>query len=245
MQHCISYTHLCMCLQLHSIVLSHNLPDSNAMLLPGSVPGYKDSDVKLLPSSTTKHAIWQLYIQAAATSLMRAVAYSTFTQLWWQLLPSVVVMKPMSDLCWVCQQNSTTIMRSANCSQCILIVVWQSMLKVGIKYTIITPTCIHVHVMQTIRQAELHLDVTRDLCTKKRWRRPSHQLCPTSLGMAPFPHHHQHRSDQPTRHPIFAHYSFDMAQQVFYPNDPLQLGPMYFLTPWKCVILEYAVRTNH
>ena len=114
MQHCISCTHLCMCLQLHSIVLSHNLPDSNAMLLPGRVPGYKDSDVKLLPSSTTKHTIWELYIQAAATSLMRAVAYSTFTQLWRQLLPNVVVMKPMSDLCWVCQQNSTAIMRSAN-----------------------------------------------------------------------------------------------------------------------------------
>ena len=84
------------------------------MLLPGQVPGYKDSDVKLLPSSTTKHAIWELYLQAAATSLMRAVAYSTFTQLWRQVLPNIVVMKPMSDLCWLCQQNSTAIMCSAN-----------------------------------------------------------------------------------------------------------------------------------
>ena len=33
-----------------------------------------------------------------------------------------------------------------------------------------------------------------------------------------------------------SHYSFDMAQQVFYPNDPLQPGPMYFLTPRKCSI---------
>ena len=35
---------------------------------------------------------------------------------------------------------------------------------------------------------------------------------------------------------ITAHYSFDMAQQVFYTNDPLQPGPMYFLTPRKCAI---------
>ena len=35
---------------------------------------------------------------------------------------------------------------------------------------------------------------------------------------------------------IEAHYSFDMAQQVFYPNDPQQPGPMYFLTPRKCAI---------
>ena len=84
------------------------------MLLPGRVPGYKDSDVKLLPSSTTKHAIWEFYLQAAATSSMRSVAYSTFTQLWRQLLPNIIVMKPMSDLCWVCQQNSAAITRSAN-----------------------------------------------------------------------------------------------------------------------------------
>ena len=32
------------------------------------------------------------------------------------------------------------------------------------------------------------------------------------------------------------HYSFDMAQQVHYPSDPLQPGPIYFLTPCKCAI---------
>ena len=36
--------------------------------------------------------------------------------------------------------------------------------------------------------------------------------------------------------PIKAHYPFDMAQQVFYPYDPQQAGPMYFLTPRKCAI---------
>ena len=40
----------------------------------------------------------------------------------------------------------------------------------------------------------------------------------------------------PNSMPICAHYSFDMAQQVFYPNDSLQPGPMYFLTPRKCAI---------
>lgn len=32
------------------------------------------------------------------------------------------------------------------------------------------------------------------------------------------------------------HYSFDMAQQVHYPSDPFQPGPIYFLTPRKCAI---------
>ena len=35
---------------------------------------------------------------------------------------------------------------------------------------------------------------------------------------------------------IEVHYSFDYAQQVHYPSDPLQPGPIYFLTPWKCTI---------
>ena len=59
-------------------------------------PGYKDSDVKLLPSSTTKHTMWELYLQAA---VMWAVACFTFAQLWHLLLPNMVVMKPWSDLC--------------------------------------------------------------------------------------------------------------------------------------------------
>ncbi len=40
----------------------------------------------------------------------------------------------------------------------------------------------------------------------------------------------------PNSKPHFTNYSFDMAQQVFYPNDPLQPGPVYFLTPRKCAI---------
>ena len=36
--------------------------------------------------------------------------------------------------------------------------------------------------------------------------------------------------------PSVVHYSFDMAQQVHYPSDPLQPGPIYFLTPRKCGI---------
>ena len=39
------------------------------------------------------------------------------------------------------------------------------------------------------------------------------------------------------------HYSFDFAQQIHYPHDPFQPGPMYFLkAPRKCSILVCAVR---
>ena len=41
---------------------------------------------------------------------------------------------------------------------------------------------------------------------------------------------------EPCSNEFTMHYSFDYAQQVHYPSDPLQPGPMYFLVPRKCGI---------
>ena len=43
-------------------------------------------------------------------------------------------------------------------------------------------------------------------------------------------------SREPCSFPNIVHYSFDMAQQIHYPANPLQPGPIYFLTPRKCAI---------
>ena len=89
--------------------------EENAILLPGRIPGYKRDDLQLLPSSSTKRDVWDLYHRTALESEgARAVCYSFFCRLWRQLTPQVVVTKPMSDLCWTCQQNSTLIMRAHN-----------------------------------------------------------------------------------------------------------------------------------
>ena len=89
--------------------------------------------------------------------------------------------------------------------------------------------------MQTIKQAESHLlDVTTE--------RSVHQsaLDTAKKSVVPFFTKDGTFSPPPpaaqepaNTAPISAHYSFDMAQQV---NDPLQPGPMYFLTPRKCAI---------
>lgn len=93
----------------------HNYAEQNALLLPGRVPGYSRTDIQLLPSSTSKRQIWRVYQSAAEEDgSVQKVAYSTFCTLWRQLVPSVVLMKPMSDLCWTCQQNSAAILRAAN-----------------------------------------------------------------------------------------------------------------------------------
>ena len=92
--------------------------EANAILLPGCIPGYKCSDVQLLPSSTTKRQVWLGYCACLQSSdsatPARVVAYSTFCGIWQRILPQILVTKPMSDLCWICQSNSIAIMRSAN-----------------------------------------------------------------------------------------------------------------------------------
>ena len=45
-----------------------------------------------------------------------------------------------------------------------------------------------------------------------------------------------HAMIAPASNAITAHYSFDFAQQVHYPSNPLQPGPIYFLTPRKAAI---------
>ena len=90
--------------------------EANAILLPGRIPGYKRTDVQLLPSSTTKRQVWLQYCSSlqSLSQTHHQVAYSTFCTLWRQLVPHIQAMKPMSDLCWICQSNSTAIMQAAN-----------------------------------------------------------------------------------------------------------------------------------
>ena len=89
--------------------------ETNGILLPCRIPGYKRDDIQLLPSSTTKWAVWMLY-QDSATGV-RPVAYSTFCHVWRNFLGHVVVCKPTTDLCATCQKNNAAIIRSSNMAE--------------------------------------------------------------------------------------------------------------------------------
>ena len=91
--------------------------EANTILLPGRIPGYKRDNIEILPSSTTKRAVWEIYEETATTYSMSQVSYPTWCRCWSHFARHVVVGRPMSDLCLVCQQNSTAIVRSANLSE--------------------------------------------------------------------------------------------------------------------------------
>lgn len=99
----------------HQIVLQY--AENNAILLLGCTPGYKQDDIHLLPSSTTKKAVWLLYEESAAPNSIRLVAHTTFYNVWRNFLGHVVVCKPMTDLCATCQRNSAAIICSCNMTE--------------------------------------------------------------------------------------------------------------------------------
>lgn len=91
-----------------------NVTEEQALLLPGRVPGFKRIDVKLWPSSLTKHKLWKTYQDTCHAAGHMAVGYSKFCVLWQQLCPFVLIMRPATDLCWTCQKNNNHILRVAN-----------------------------------------------------------------------------------------------------------------------------------
>ena len=181
-----------------------NITEDQALLLPGRVPGFKRIDVKLLPSSLTKSKLWKLYQDSCVTVGQVAVGYSKFCDLWRQLCPFVVIMRPASDLCWTCQKNNNQILRSANLPES--------------------------QKAEVVKQQEKHLtlaagerDYYKGCCKTTKDALAEH------LTTVDFSEKHAPCSLEGT-----VHYSYDYAQQLHYPADPYQPGPIYFKTPRKC-----------
>ena len=86
----------------------------HAILLPGRIPGLKDEKAMLLPSSTSKRDVYLEYERAVRGTGHRVVAETTFYTQWRNRLSHIYPCKPMTDLCSICQQNSTAFVRSAN-----------------------------------------------------------------------------------------------------------------------------------
>ncbi len=197
-----------------AVTFIKNYSEVNSICLPGRIPVYKRFDVQLLSCNTKKITVWQLYKDQMEGSEQRAMGYTSFCLTWNNLLPFIVVAKPRSDLCWKCQQHANAFQRSSNTSE-----TNKSQVHCSLLNTIILFCC---HVPQILQEAQDHLA----LVTKERAM--YRELCSASK-MA----YQQLQTDSP---PTTMHYSFDYAQQVQYPCNPFQPGPIYFLAPRKCSI---------
>ena len=91
-----------------------NYSEVNAIQLPGRIPGYKRSDVQLLPTHTMKRSVYKYYVKVCATLTYKLASYRTFCRVWQKYKPLLIITAPKSDLCWMCQKNSFAITESAN-----------------------------------------------------------------------------------------------------------------------------------
>ena len=112
----------------------------------------------------------------------------------------------MTDLCFTCQQNTSKLLQAANLPE-------------AEKSQCVRAQQQHLNKVQTER--ELYRKVCDD--AKRSFK--------ASEDSVDIDEHHGPCSLETTMH-----YSFDFAQQVHYPSNPMQPGPIYFKTPRKCAI---------
>ena len=179
-----------------------NFAVSHGVLLPGRIPGYRDQSISLIQSSETKKSVWKFYCKSCETSDIVPVKYTLFTTLWKELIPWVVICKPLTDLCWTCQSNNNLIIKSANKED--------------------------VEKRQKVIDQLAHLEwVKREQNYHKLQCQLAEENCST---------HNIATHNEPCSADIVNHYSWDFAQQLHCPTDPMQPGPIYFKVPRKCLI---------
>ena len=85
----------------------------------------------------------------------------------------------------------------------------------------------------TLRRVLLFANM-RSTCDEPQWKERVTRMCADVKDHMPRFLGRMFRQNVPCSYPGKCHYSFDFAQQVHFPSDPLQPGPIYFKRPRKC-----------
>ncbi len=167
-----------------------NFAAQNALVLPGRVPGFQKTDIRLLPSNFSKRSIWRICKGQMEAVRDVPIGYSTFCKLWKRLVPYLVVTKPMTDLCWTCQQNSTALTQSVNTP----LAEKSAALKAYLEH------------LEIVHKKRSYYKTVCDQCRKSirsKYTQADQFTPPPLLACTP-----------PNSVDIESHYSFDYAQQV-------------------------------
>ena len=227
-----------------SLCLSHNMPRLMRSSYQGGFQGIRE---------VTYRSFLQVPPREPSGCCMKTLQYNSLsaelhTAHSPRYLPHVVVARPMTDLCATCQKNSAAIVCSVNLSE-------------EKKSEVTTNTTNYTHTTQflfsSLKTAEEHLmratceqslyrtvvkhsrdgirqhfTTTNDEALSSAANNAALSSLPSTVFSPPPP-----GSCMPSGSgPACVHYIFDFAQQVHYPHNPLQPGPMYFKTARKCAI---------
>ncbi|GFS20780.1 hypothetical protein ElyMa_005065100 [Elysia marginata] len=91
------------------VLFLRGFADTHALAMPGQMKGIHRTDLRLLPSAFTKVYVHEQYKKAQESSGLYSVSLSSFKREWARYCPDIYVSKPMTDLCWTCQRNTSRI----------------------------------------------------------------------------------------------------------------------------------------
>ena len=75
------------------------------------VVGFKKTGLRILPSDLTVTSVYSDYQKACASTGAQLHSETTFRRIWKSLMPTLIIAKPSSDLCWPCQRNNMRYLR--------------------------------------------------------------------------------------------------------------------------------------
>lgn len=88
-----------------------------AVPLPGWLPQCKNYKVMKLPTNITKIAVYRRYIESVEKQPENKISERLFYQLWHDTCPYIETLRPSSDLCDTCRENSIHISSAKNADQ--------------------------------------------------------------------------------------------------------------------------------
>lgn len=102
-----------------AVVFIKNFSEIHALPLPGRMPKFNDYNIMLLPTDASKASVHRDYVTASKVledslqTPVRCYGYREFCRLWSEVVPYIRVMPPATDLCPICQDNVTLLLKSA------------------------------------------------------------------------------------------------------------------------------------
>lgn len=161
----------------------------------------------LLPSVLNYTSVYRSYELSLQSEGRLCVGYRTFMRTWQEVCPHIIFSKPRTDLCMTCEDFKKEINK---------IVSDLDDRRDDEKSKVYRKALEHIEYAKKER-------IYYNACSKLA---EEHYL---KLGLQNMPT----KSKQPNSRNIMQHYSWDFAQQLHYPYEDQQVGPIYFKTPRK------------
>ncbi|MCP4399219.1 MAG: hypothetical protein GY801_18195 [bacterium] len=158
----------------------------------------------LLPTVLNDMEVHRIYLKSTSGRALRHVEYRSFVRIWQETAPHICFNTPRSDLCITCENFKKA-----------LNTITSDMTENRDDEKI----RIHQHAIDHLEQ------------TKKERGFYHHCIHLAEKGYSQLGPRQRRTPCKPNYRSIPMHYSWDFAQQIYYPYEDQQVGPIYFKTP--------------